>query len=83
MKQTTIRIPDEDYAYLEEKVASRSSGSIEDELLKLVREERLSRAAASLDGEILKSVNSGKPIRADRHYWEEVLALAEASPESR
>jgi hypothetical protein len=81
MRQTMIQIPDEDYAYLEQKVAAGSSGSIQDELLRLVRQERLSRAALALDQEILKSVNSGKPILADRRYWEEILALATASPE--
>ncbi len=83
MKRTTIQIPDQDYAYLEQKVASGSSSSVEDELRKLVREDRLSRAAAALDRKILKSVNSGTPILADRRYWEDVLALAEANPESR
>jgi len=82
MKQTTIQIPDEDHAYLEQRVASGSSKSVEDELRKLVREDRLSRAAA-LDREILNSVNSGQPIRADRRYWDRVLALAEVHPESR
>lgn len=81
MKQTTIQIPDEDYAYLEQKVASGASSSVEDELRKLVREDRLSRATAALDRKILQSVNSGAPILADRHYWEDVLALAEANPE--
>jgi hypothetical protein len=83
MKQKTLRIPDEDYAYLQQKVANGSSRSIEDELLKLVREDRLSRVAAALDQEILKSVNSGPPIRADRRYWGQILALADAGPESR
>ena len=83
MRQTTLRIPDEDYVYLDQKVASGSSESIEDEVLKLVREDRLSRAAAALDREILKSVNSGAPIRADRRYWEQVLALADAGADSR
>jgi hypothetical protein len=83
MRQTTLRIPDEDYAYLEQKVAGGSSGSVEDELLKLVREDRLSRAAAALNREILKSINSGAPIRADRRYWEQILALADPSIDSR
>jgi hypothetical protein len=64
-------------------VASGSPRSIEDELLRLIRDERLSRGAAALDREILKSVNSGAPIRADRRYWEQVLALADAGPDSR
>jgi phytoene/squalene synthetase len=51
--------------------------------LKLVREDRLSRGVVALDREILKSVNSGPPIRADRRYWGQVLALADAGPESR
>ena len=64
-------------------MASGSPRSIEDELLRLIRDERLSRGAAALDREILKSVNSGAPIRADRRYWEQVLALADAGPDSR
>lgn len=71
-----IQIPDEDYAYLEQKVAKGAVASVEDAVRDLVREDRLRQTADSLDRKIIESVNSGEPIVPDRSYWDKLQALA-------
>lgn len=82
MKRAYIEIPDEDYAYLEQKVAKGAVASVNDAVRDLVREDRLKQTSDRLDRKIMESVNSGEPIIADRSYWDKLMALASAGEKS-